>query len=208
MAIPWRVMLTGLLLLGCKQQPPEGLDDLGVVPQWSMTAEDGKPIGSAQLQGKVWVANFLFTSCPTSCPPLARATAELQDKLQALVGKDGPSPVQIVSISVDPETDTPAVLSDFARKYHANPRLWHFATTGNYDKTEQLVAEGFGQQLIKPDPPQPGDLAPGASPTVLEIAHSLHFVVIDRAGHIRGTWDKDAAGIAATLAAVRYLAEL
>ena len=197
------LLLLFLALPACRRQPPEDMDDLGVVPAWSATAEDGRPIGTAQLRGKVWVVNFLFTSCPTSCPPLARATTQLQERLRALLPKGEPPAVQIVSITVDPETDTPAVLRDFARQYAADPKLWHFATLGNYDATEKLVTEGFLSQVLRPDP------APGASkPNAVDTAHSLHFVVVDQHGHIRGKWDKDAAGIESTLAAVRYLADL
>ncbi len=194
------------VLSACRREPPEGIDDLGVVPAWSMTAEDGKPIGSVQLHGKVWVVNFLFTSCPTSCPPLARATAQLQERIRALAPKGEPPIAQIVSISVDPETDTPDVLAKFAKQYGADPRIWHFATSGNYDATEKLVSEGFQSQLIRPNPPEGAD--PQAKPSAIDTAHSLKFVVIDRAGHIRGTWDKDEAGLNDTVAAVRYLADL
>ncbi len=200
------VLCLCVALVACRRQPPEDIDDLGVVPAWSMTAEDGKPIGTAQLQGKTWVVNFLFTSCPTSCPPLARATARLQERIRALLPKGEVPPVQIVSISVDPETDTPPVLAKFAKQYGADPRIWHFATSGNYDVTEKLVSEGFQSQLIRPDPPEGAD--PAAKPSAIDTAHSLKFVVIDRAGHIRGTWDKDDAGLDATVAAVRYLADL
>ena len=115
------VLCLCVALVACRRQPPEDIDDLGVVPAWSMTAEDGKPIGTAQLQGKTWVVNFLFTSCPTSCPPLARATARLQERIRALLPKGEVPPVQIVSISVDPETDTPPVLAKMSAAPVENP---------------------------------------------------------------------------------------
>lgn len=191
----------------CKQATLPELADLGVVPHWTMTAENGAPIGSAQLRGKVWVANFLFTSCPTSCPPLAKATAELQQQLRALGPAGRPPAAQIVSFSVDPENDTPEVLTAFARKYGADPQIWHFATSGNYDVTERLVTEGFLLPLVRPGGPV-APLPGGETPTAFDTAHSLRFVVVDGRGHIRGTWDKDPQGIAHTIAAVRYLSDL
>lgn len=201
------LLLPLLFLIACKRQPPEDMDDLGVVPNWSMTAENGQPIGTAQLKGKVWVVNFLFTSCPTSCPPLARATAQLQARLRELLPTGKPPMVQIVSISVDPETDTPQVLAAFAKKYGADPEIWHFATSGNYDVTEKLATEGFLAPLIRPDPPSAAN-PDAATPTAIDTAHSLKFVVVDQNGHIRGTWDKDEAGLEQTVAAVRYLSGL
>ena len=101
-----RLLLLGLLLTAC-HSPPE-LDDMGTLPPWQMTDQTGQTIGSASLRGKPWVANFLFTSCATSCPPLARATAHLQELVRAWQPATGAPLARIVSISVDPETDTPA----------------------------------------------------------------------------------------------------
>ena len=209
----WMLACTLLLALcACKREKPADVIDLGVLPTWTMTAEDGTPIGTEQLHGKVWIANFLFTSCQSSCPPLAKATAQLQDRLRPLLPKDGPSPVQIVSISVDPVTDTPPVLAAFAKNYGADPRIWRFAT-GEYDAMEHLVTDGFLLPLERGDVPPKG--VPGhdhnpltGRPTPVETAHSLRFVVVDQEGHVRGTWDKDEAGLQRTLNAARWLAGL
>jgi len=210
-----RWMLAGMLVLGlcaCRREKPLDVIDLGKLPTWAMTAEDGKPIGTEQLLGKVWIANFLFTSCQSSCPPLAKATVQLQNSLRPLLPKQGPAPVQIVSISVDPVTDTPTVLAAFAKKYGADPQLWHFAT-GEYEAMEHLVTDGFLLPLERGDRPPKG--MPGhdhhpmlGRPTPVETAHSLRFVVVDQQGHVRGTWDKDEAGQRRVLNAVRWLADL
>ena len=152
------------------------------------------------------------TSCPTSCPPLARATADLQDRLRRILPKNRPAPVQIVSISVDPVTDTPRVLAAYGKKYGADPEVWHFAT-GDYDAMEHLVIDGFHLPLERTDRPPWG--LPGHDhnpivnrPTPIDTAHSLRMVVVDQQGHVRGTWDKDAAGLTKTVDAVRRLAGL
>lgn len=193
-------------LAGCNA-PPAELTDLGPLPAWELHDQDGKAIGSAQLKGRPWVANFLFTSCPTSCPPLAKATADLQQRLSAWMPKDGPAPVQIVSISVDPETDTPAKLHEFGVKYGADSRIWKLATAGNdYAAMEQLVTGGFMMPVIRADR-SPGGKAPEGKPTPIDTAHSLRFVLVDGAGHIRGLYEKDDASLAKLDRAARWLAE-
>lgn len=167
-------------------KPPAELRDLGEVPAFALTDQAGKPFGSKDLLGKVWVANFLFTSCPTACPPLARATTALQGQLkEAGVG-------QIVTISVDPMTDTPEVLTAFGKKYEADFAIWHLLT-GDYDAMEKLVVEGFFQPLQRADK-KPGSPVP-ETPTPLDTAHSVRFVLIDQRGHMRGLFDKDPASL-------------
>lgn len=174
-----------LVVVGCAK-PPAELRDLGEVPAFALTDQRNQPFGSKDLLGKVWVANFLFTSCPTACPPLAHATSLLQGHLkEAGVG-------QIVTISVDPMTDTPEVLTNFGKKYNADFAIWHFLT-GDYDAMEKLVVEGFFQPLQRADK-QPGSTAPEA-PTPLDTAHSVRFVLIDQRGHMRGLFDKDEASL-------------
>jgi cytochrome oxidase Cu insertion factor (SCO1/SenC/PrrC family) len=182
-----------LQLCACRSQPEE-LIDLGPLPDWQFRDQDGQVIGSATLHGRPYLANFLFTSCPTSCPPLAKATAQLQDKLKVWLPKSGLPPVQIVSISVDPETDTPEVLREFGKKYGADARVWKFATTDDPEQMERLVTQGFLMPVIRADRLPDGTL-PKAKPTPLDTAHSLRFVLVGPDGHIRGLYDRDEAGL-------------
>jgi protein SCO1/2 len=176
---------------------------LGAVPEWAMTNQDGAAVGSRTLAGKVWVANFLFTSCPTSCPPLARATARLQGLIEAWAAN---GEVPIVSISVDPETDTPERLREFGKTYGQHPKVWHLATSGNdYAAMEQLVVRGFMQPVLRSDKLPSGEV-PEGKPTPLDTAHSLRFVLVGPDGHIRGLFDKDDAGLEQLAAAARALA--
>ncbi len=190
-------------LAACQKAPPE-LDDMGTLPAWQLTDQAGQPVGSATLHGKPWVANFLFTSCPTSCPPLARATAQLQERIRAWQPKDGAALTQIVSISVDPETDTPERLTQWARDYHRDPRLWSLAT-GPYEAMETLVVGGFMQPILRKDR-QPGEVPP-VTPTPIDTAHSLRFVLVDARGHIRGLFEQDAASLAKLDEALQFLAQ-
>ncbi|MSP91505.1 MAG: SCO family protein [Myxococcales bacterium] len=199
-----------LLVSACAQPPPAELTDIATLPAWELTSDAGQSIGSKSLAGKVWVANFLFTSCPSSCPPLARATKELQDRLAAGSTASGGPPIQIVSVSVDPVTDTPDVLRAFGVQYGADPRVWHFAT-GDYDAMERLVTDGFLLPILRSDVPPRG--LPGRAeaaglqrPTPIDTAHSLQFVVVDGAGRIRGVFDKTPDGLAKVEKVARWLA--
>lgn len=197
-------LLWALVALSACAKPPAELDDLGPLPPFVLVDEAGHTVSDQSLRGTVWAANFLFTSCPTACPPLAKATAELQAKI-APWASDG-APVRLVSVSVDPMTDTPEVLTAFGRKYGAEPRLWSFLT-GNYETMERLVVRGFLQPLLRSDRPVGGaeDATALTQPTPLDTAHSLRFVLVDQRGHVRAFYDKDDAGQHKLAAALRWL---
>lgn len=200
------VLCVATTLLGaCSQQPPEPLDDLGALPAFSLIDQQGQAVTRDSLQGTVWAANFLFTSCPTACPPLAQATARLQARLQAW--RQPTDRVRIVSVSVDPMTDTPEVLRTWAVKYGADATVWT-QLTGDYDAMEKLVVEGFMQPIVRSDRAAglPNAASATAAPTPLDTAHSLRFVLVDQQGHLRGLFDKDDAGLQRLDAAMRWLA--
>jgi len=206
----WRnaaIAMAALVVLACRREAPP-LEDLGVLPAFAMTDQDGRPVDDASLRGTVWIANFLFTSCPTQCPPLAKATAELQNRLKTWMPATGQPPVRIVSISVDPMTDTPEVLRTYGQKYGADTRIWTLLT-GEYQTMERLVVQGFMQPIIRADrvTGMPSEHTAIQEPTPLDTAHSLRFVLVDRQGHLRGLFDRDAAGLQALEAAARSLAE-
>ncbi len=81
----------------------------GTVPTFQLTNQNGQPFGSGQLAGKIWIADFIYTTCPGPCPMISGRMSELQKPLEK-------SDVHLVSFSVDPKKDTPAVLSDYARE--------------------------------------------------------------------------------------------
>ena len=87
--------------------------------------QDGKALRlySDLIKGKVVIINAMFTSCKGVCPPMTHNMEQIQDWLGNRLGKD----VRLLSFSVDPDTDTPPVLKEFASKYHARPG-WHFLT--------------------------------------------------------------------------------
>lgn len=198
------VAAAALAIASCGKPAPE-LQDLGILPPFALIDQDGKPVSDQTLHGQVWAANFLFTSCPTECPPLAKATRKLQD----LLGPDAAAKhLGIVSISVDPMTDTPEVLREFGKKYGADHRTWRLLG-GEYEAMERLVIQGFMQPIIRRDrvTGTPSEHTATAEPTPLDTAHSLRFVLVDQRGHLRGLFQSDEAGLQALHRAMVWLAD-
>jgi protein SCO1 len=146
---------------------------LGSVPAFTMTDQQGRSFGSANLEGRVWVADFIFTSCQTMCPLLTEKMAQLVHRSRQL----GPE-VHFVSFSVDPERDTPGRLADYARRYHADPRKWSFLT-GTLASVQGAVVDGF---KIGVDRHKTAD-------DFWDIVHGEHMVIVDRGLRIRGYFD-------------------
>jgi protein SCO1/2 len=146
----------------------EPLEILGTVPDFTLTERSGKPFGSNDLAGKVWIADFIFTSCAGTCPIMTTHLSELQ----AALTQAGLDEIKLVSCTVDPETDTPEVLSRFANGYGALEGTWFFLT-GPSDKIQELANKGFMLAA-----------ASGGNPDEA-IIHSNRFVLVDAQGRIR-----------------------
>ncbi len=149
--------------------PPARLQKYWSVPEFTLVGRDGKPAGSSQLEGKVWVADFFFTSCPGPCEKLTTRLAEVHRE----VGDD--DRVRLVSITADPETDTPEVLRKYAGRFQANDRWWFL--TGPKPAIHALARDGF-KLPIASDPNAPG-----------LITHSTRLVLIDKTGTVRGLYE-------------------
>lgn len=145
---------------------------LGSVPAFAFVDQNGQPLTQGDLQGAVWVANFIFTRCPSACPMLTAKFKALQGELGALQG------VRFVSISVDPQHDTPEVLAAYAKRFGADTRRWSFVT-GPLSEIEKTVVRGFKIHVGKPKPNE-------TDPTLIDIMHGEHFVLVDQSGQIRG----------------------
>jgi protein SCO1/2 len=157
---------------------------LGTLPAFALTDQASRPYGTRELEGKVWVADFIFTSCQEACPLLSQRMQELARRTKHL----GPD-FHLVSISVDPERDTPPRLAEYAARYGANPLRWSFLT-GPADALEQAVTGGFkvgmGRQAVTPD---------GGGPTFFEIFHGENLVLVDRRLRIRGYFPATPEGL-------------
>src|SRR4029077_664956 len=93
----------------------------GSVPSFELVNQNGQPFGSPQLVGKIWIADFIFTTCPGPCPMISTRMSELQTPLEK-------TDVHLVSFTVDPEKDTPEVFRGYAEKCQAQPSRWDFLT--------------------------------------------------------------------------------
>ncbi len=167
----------------------------GTLPVLAFVDQDNVPFDGSRFQGGVWIANFIFTSCPSVCPLLSRRMATIQDEL-----KNRPERVKLVSISVDPETDTPDVLKSYGQRYHADPTRWTFLT-GNPDQVLAAVSDGFKIAVQRTKGTAPAD-----SPDGFAIVHGENFVLVDAARRIRGYYHRDDEAQARLLADALRLA--
>jgi cytochrome oxidase Cu insertion factor (SCO1/SenC/PrrC family) len=153
--------------------PPEapasqqkGLPELWDAPHFSLTDQNGQPVTDAQLRGKVWIAAFIFTHCAGPCPMMSEKMEELQ---KTIASPD----VKLVSFTVDPERDTPEVLKQYAETFHADESRWIFLT-------------GERQQIF--DVAAQMKLTAKAATDDQPILHSTSFLLVDRAGKVRGAY--------------------
>lgn len=170
------VVALGAVILS--RPKPVDLPLLGAVPPFRFTRQDGKAFGSADLAGRPWVANFIFTRCPTICPLFTQKFAAFQGQTASL-GEH----LKLVSFSVDPTYDTPERLAAYATRFGANPARWSFLT-GDDARLKEVIVGGFKVSMGR-DSTKEED--------VLGIFHGTHFVLVDGAGQIRGYYDSDDA---------------
>jgi cytochrome oxidase Cu insertion factor (SCO1/SenC/PrrC family) len=183
--------------------PRHALDDLrpfATVPDFVLHERSGRLVTREDLRGKVWIADFIFTRCSTECPLVSARMARLQEEFATVTD------LYLVSITVDPEHDTPEVLARYAESFGAHPQRWLFLT-GDKAAIYRLAQEGFRLGVVSPgEAPQSSAVpfrfqvfAPGTAwahrgthdqeqprPTIL---HSARFVLVDRQGQIRQYYD-------------------
>jgi protein SCO1/2 len=159
-------------------EPPPVLFQL---PEFELSAMDGTPFGSAQLRGQVYIVSFFFTSCRSICPVLMKGMGRLQEGFAAREIRG----IRLVSISVDPEHDTPDVLAQYARQIGVDPARWTLLT-GDPARVRSLIVDGFKTPDV---PAPPGEAEPS------DIAHTGKLVLVDGAGRVRGYYTSDEMGL-------------
>jgi protein SCO1 len=179
------------LAVACGGGPRE-LPKITEVPAFALRDQDGATVDREALRGHVWVANFMFTSCPDVCPILTTKMAGVRGRL---VGDR--VPVRIVSFTVDPATDTPEVLKKYAAERGADLPEWRFLT-GPMDEVKHVVVEGFKQGL---------DAEPARAGQPQAILHGSHFVLVDQDAMIRGFYASDEEGLLRLARDARILAK-
>tara|TARA_R110002020_G_scaffold99906_3_gene236784 strand:+ start:1146 stop:1748 length:603 start_codon:yes stop_codon:yes gene_type:complete len=137
------------------------------IPEFSFTNQEGNTVGRADMEGKITIVDFFFTSCPSICPKMSSEMERVNDMF-----RDNEE-VQIMSISIDPTYDTPAILKEYAEEHNAKAGKWDFLT-GGVEETYNLAKCGFVIPTIDglgvPD----------------DFIHSDKFMLIDELGRIRG----------------------
>jgi protein SCO1/2 len=152
-----------------KYSPPP-LEKIRQLPGFKLTERSGSEVQLSDLKGKVWLADLVYTTCPSTCPMLSSRLSALQS--EAFKNEA----VRFVSISVNPAHDTPEVLRPYAERFHAEPGKWFFLT-GDKSKVSDLVNEGF--LLTSKDSPD------GSR----EMVHSTKIALVDRNGVIRAYYE-------------------
>lgn len=176
----WTILGTALLVLGAfaardwfmQNRYREPLPDLGALPAFTVTDQSGRGVTNASMQGRIWVADLFFTHCTTFCP-------QLTEKMKLLAVKIPADPsVQLVSVTVDPTHDSPDTLRDYALLHRIDTSRWSF-WTAPVPTIYTLVKRGFHLPLD----------SVGGEQANYPIIHSPRFVLIDRAGHMRGYYN-------------------
>jgi protein SCO1/2 len=180
--------ITARFALSKRSEQP--LPKLGTLPAFALRDQSGAPFGDADMRGRPWVADFVFTKCPSTCPMLTARMKQLQGIVLEEEKKRGkPTLVRFVSFSVDPENDTPAVLDAYAKKNGADPRLWTFVT-GEAPAVQQVIMAGFKISTQR--------IETGAGE--YDVIHGNWFVLGDATGTVRGYYEVKEPGQVEALA--------
>jgi len=154
--------VTYIIKINNEQEP---LPIIGSIPEFEFIDSEGRDIGLTNLKGKVWVADFIFTTCTMACPIMTGNMNTIHKKYKKN------DDLRLVSISVYPEYDTPEVLKKYASQYKADTDTWHFLT-GNESTIKEVIKDGF----------KIGDYED-------IIFHSEKFALVDKNGMIRAYYN-------------------
>lgn len=153
------------------------------LPAFELTDQRGQRFGLEQLRGRVWIADFIFTTCPTVCPKLTQRMKEIE-----LRSRDLGDGLHLATFTVDPENDTPEVLAAYAASNGLPLERWTLLT-GPLEQIESTVVGGFKIAMGKKE----------SSPGIFSIFHGERLVLVDKEGAIRGYYEANDEGIAAIL---------
>ncbi len=156
-----------------RELPPE-LPVISQVPEFELISENGQRFGSKELAGKIYLANFVFSRCPSICPKMLGELEKVQKRIRGTGHK-----VTIVTFTVDPEYDNETVLFNLARKHKANPFTWTFLTGPDKEALFKLYRDGF-KVGVEHNPKN-----------LFDIAHSEKIVLVDEVNRVRGFYSFD-----------------
>lgn len=165
------LVITTVLLSACGQKEIKNAVDWPI-KDFSATNQDNKSFGLKDLKGKVWISDFIFTSCADVCPPMTQHVA----KLQKMVKDNGLKNVEFVSFSVDPAVDSPEGLTSYAKKFQADFTNWTFLTGYTQQFIENFAMKNYKAFVKKPDEGS-------------QVIHQTYIYLIDQKGHIRKSYN-------------------
>jgi protein SCO1/2 len=174
------LVVTLLFVAAACSKKSDSLPAVAQIADFRLTDQAGRPVTPQDLRGKVWVAAFMFTRCPTICPRITRRMQELQTQ-----AKQAQVPVTLVSFSVDPEYDTPQVLSAYAREFKLDTSNWRLLT-GDIEVIKKTSIESFKMEL---------DGQPDSGADHLGLVHGSHLVLVDGKLQIRGFYRSSDADV-------------
>lgn len=166
-------------------------DPLVMVPDWQLVDQNGQVFGKKDLKGKLFIVYYFFTSCPSICPKLTIAMKEVNDRLK----KHGDR-IHFVGISVDPETDTPEVLSSFMKNNVVLDPNWHYLT-GTKPSVYDVVVEKMRVHI--------GEKKPLDALGLYDVAHLAQLALFDQDGNLRGLFRTNSMELSALVRAANFL---
>jgi protein SCO1 len=183
------VVFAGLTLRRGAAQP---LPVYGQIADFTLTNQNAHAVSLADLRGKVWVADIIFTRCAGPCPVMTRHMKELQEALPT------GSQTKLVTLTTDPEFDTPSVLKAYGERFGANTNRWIFLT-GTKPQIGRLAIDSLKLSAVEKKPEERDsdrDL----------FVHSTIFVVVDRQAQLRGVFETTGDGVDPKQAKAQILA--
>lgn len=157
------LLVSLLMLTSCSAADQARVQE---VEPFSFTDQNEAPFGTDDLQGKVWIATFIFTSCDTVCPPMMAEMASLQREIESRNLR-----AEFVSFSVDPDNDTPEVLKEYLQQFTKDETNWHMLTGYSQEEIEVFARSQFQTIVQKPEDSN-------------QVIHGTNFYLVDDKGHV------------------------
>ncbi len=158
--------------IGERELAPNGKDTIyHSIPAFKLINQDGEIITEKDFEGKIYVADYFFTTCKSICPKMTTELLRVQEKFEYTNGL-----VKILSHTVDPEHDSVPVLKAYSKMVHADTKMWDFVT-GDKKQLYDLARKGYLVNAMQGD---------GGKD---DFIHSELFVLVDKEKHIRGIYD-------------------
>jgi len=187
-------VIAGLFVFKTVINPPAKLPVYNQVAEFTLTNQLGGRVTLASLRGNVWVANIIFTRCAGPCPKLTAQTRQLQDRIPRDL------PVKLVTLTTDPEYDSPQVLKMYANRNGADPNRWYFLT-GSKAEIVKLAVDGLKLTRVEKKPEERDN-------DVDLFIHSTIWVLVDKRGQLRATFEStDPEAAAKILSDIHQLIE-